>query len=238
VPANVAQFAVDIAVVVAANNVLHNANAELTRRLAVLEQDNMELVKIMRQSPQLLQEAEACHVAMVATAVAANNALHNDNTELVQKVAALEEYKKRLMRSVQQFPGQLEQVAAGDFAMTDEQAAGSAQQSARVDAMPAASCKKRSRLVVSAALTELCRFCKVPIASEQGLRVGVISSCCQVQCSSCWVLKHLPNLPSSLECTVCGKYPDGIVLFDAAGVEHAVPLRPLPEVFLPGKVRR
>jgi hypothetical protein len=119
VPANVAQFAVDVAEVVAANNVLHNANAELTRRLAVLEQDNMELVKIMRQSPQLLQEAEACHVAMVATAVAANNALHNENTELVQKVAALEENKKRLMRSVQQVPGQMEQAAAHVLAMTE-----------------------------------------------------------------------------------------------------------------------
>lgn len=73
------------------------------RKLGTLEQGNMELVKIMWKSPQLRQEAETCQVAMGVVSVAANNALHNDNVELVRKVAALEEKKKKLINTVQQF---------------------------------------------------------------------------------------------------------------------------------------
>jgi hypothetical protein len=97
VPANVSEFTVDVGGVVAANNVLLDANAELTRKLAALEQDSKNLVEIRRQSPLLRQRAEACHADM---AVAANNELSLDNLELVRKVAALEENNKKLKRAV------------------------------------------------------------------------------------------------------------------------------------------
>ncbi len=116
VPANVAEFTVDVGGVVAANNVLLDANAELTRKLAALEQDSKNLVEIMRQSPLLRQRAEACHADM---AVAAKNELSLDNLELLRKVAALEENKKKLIRAVHQFQEQQEQAAAHDLAMTE-----------------------------------------------------------------------------------------------------------------------
>jgi hypothetical protein len=61
----------------------------------------------MRQSPQLHQEVETCYTVMT---VVANNTIYNDNMELVCKVSDLEENKKKLINTVQECPGLLEQV--------------------------------------------------------------------------------------------------------------------------------
>ncbi len=60
----------------------------------------------MRQSPQLHQEAETCYTVMT---VVANNTIYNDNIELVCKVSDLEENKKKLINTVQECPGLLEE---------------------------------------------------------------------------------------------------------------------------------
>ncbi len=74
-----------------------------------MEQENKNLVKIMRQSPQIHQEAETCYTVMTDVT---NNVIYNDNMDLVSKVSDLEENKKKLINTVQQCPGLLEQAEA------------------------------------------------------------------------------------------------------------------------------